>query len=85
LIPNLSGRHNAEPVHSLEEIARLKELFPDNILQFNVYHNDANCRATIFESGAVAHCQYISKFETNQIGSLEFYLIIHKRFVKKRF
>jgi hypothetical protein len=41
LIPNLSGRHNAEPVHSLEEIARLKELFPDNILQFNVYHNDA--------------------------------------------
>jgi hypothetical protein len=31
--------------------------------------------ATIFESGAVAHCQYISKFETNQtLSSLEFLL-----------
>jgi hypothetical protein len=50
LIPNLSGRHNAEPVHSLKEIARLKELFPDNILQFNVYHNDAIVAgATIFK------------------------------------
>jgi hypothetical protein len=90
LIPNLSGRHNAEPVHSLEEIVRLKELFPDNILQFNVYHNDAIVAgATIFESGAVAHCQYISKFEeTNQsLSSLEFLFdfLIHKRFAKKRF
>jgi hypothetical protein len=39
-----------------------------------------------FWSGAVAHCQYISKFETNQ-SSLEFLFdfLIHKRFAKAIF
>jgi len=89
LIPNLSERHNAKPVHTLEEITHLNELFPGNIIQFNVYHNDVIVAgATIFESRAVTHCQYISKFETNQtLSSLDFLFdfLVHKRFAKKRF
>jgi len=89
LIPNLSERHNAKPVHTLEEITHLNELFPGNIIQFNVYHNDVIVAgATVFESITVTHCQYISKFETNQtLSSLDFLFdfLVHKRFAKKRF
>ncbi|SEA02066.1 hypothetical protein SAMN05443667_101634 [Flavobacterium gillisiae] len=89
LIPNLSERHNAKPVHTLEEITHLNELFPGNIIQFNVYHNDVIVAgATVFESTTVTHCQYISKFETNQtLSSLDFLFnfLVHKRFAKKRF
>jgi hypothetical protein len=89
LIPNLSERHNAEPVHSLEEIIRLKSRFPENIRQFNVYYKDKIVAGTtIFESTAVAHCQYISKSpDFKNLGSLDFLydFLINKRFARKRF
>jgi hypothetical protein len=89
LIPNLESRHNAEPVHTLEEIQLLKRDFSTNIRQFNVYFNEQIVAGTtIFESENVAHCQYISKYEEQEnLGSLDFlydYLIsnvfAHKRF-----
>jgi hypothetical protein len=89
LIPNLESRHNAEPVHTLEEIQLLKRDFSTNIRQFNVYFKDEIVAGTtIFESQNVAHCQYISKYEEQEnLGSLDFlydYLIsnvfAHKRF-----
>ena len=39
LIPNLKLKHKTKPVHSLQEITKLKSHFPDNIRQFNVYYN----------------------------------------------
>lgn len=74
LIPNLESRHNAEPVHTLEEIQLLKSLFDKNIRQFNVYFNEQIVAGTtIFESENVAHCQYISKYEEHEnLGSLDF-------------
>jgi hypothetical protein len=39
LLHNLS-KHNARPTHSLEELLRLKELLPDAIKLFMVYHKD---------------------------------------------
>jgi hypothetical protein len=89
LIPNLSERYLAKPIHSLDEITRLKKIFPDNIKQFNVYHNNAIVAgATIFETPMVVHCQYISKFEKKQaLNSLDFLFdfLIQKQFSKKRF
>jgi hypothetical protein len=89
LIPNLTEKHQAKPIHSLEEITLLKNRFPDNIKQFNVYHDDVIVAgATIFESASVAHCQYISKFEKNlDLSSLDFLFdfLIHKQFSEKRF
>ncbi|MEC3907243.1 GNAT family N-acetyltransferase [Tamlana sp. 2201CG12-4] len=78
LIPNLRKKHNAKPVHSLQEIEMLKASFPKNIRQFNVYKDDEIIAGTtIFESGQVAHSQYISGSEqNNQLGSLDF-LYIH--------
>jgi hypothetical protein len=89
LIPNLDERHDVKPVHSLEEMKVLKSFFPKNIRQFNVYHNDKIVAGTtVFESGKVAHCQYISKYENKEnLGSLDFlyHFLITEVFASKRF
>jgi hypothetical protein len=89
LIPNLDERHDAKPVHSLEEMKVLKSLFPKNIRQFNVYHdNKIVAGTTVFESEKVAHCQYISKYENKEnLGSLDFlyHFLITEVFASKRF
>ena len=89
LIPNLHKKHNAKPVHSIEEISRLNSLFPQNIHQFNVYFEDKIIAGTtVFETEMVAHCQYISKNEDeNNLGSLDFLFqyLIQERFAQKRF
>ncbi|HDQ45870.1 MAG TPA: GNAT family N-acetyltransferase [bacterium] len=39
LLHNLS-KHNVRPTHSLEELLRLKDLLPENLKLFMVYHKD---------------------------------------------
>jgi hypothetical protein len=89
LIQNLDEKHKAKPIHSIEEMDLLKSLFPNNIRQFNVYHNDKIVAGTtIFESETVVHCQYISKFERDEnLGSLDFlyHFLITDVFANKRF
>lgn len=90
LIPNLTEKHKAKPVHSLQEITFLKEMFPKNIRQFNVYlKNKIVGGATIFESNFVAHSQYISgkpKAETNlSLDFLHHYLLTEVFTTKKYF
>ncbi|HEX8018258.1 MAG TPA: GNAT family N-acetyltransferase [Flavobacterium sp.] len=89
LIPNLLLKHQAKPVHTLEEITRLKGLFPQKIRQFNVYENGSIVAGTtIFESSKVAHSQYISgKEDKNELGGLDllFYKLISEVFKNKRF
>ncbi|WP_194765858.1 GNAT family N-acetyltransferase [Tamlana sp. I1] len=74
LIKNLKEKHNAKPVHSLDEIRMLKSRFPNNIRQFNVYkNNQIVAGTTIFESEHVVHSQYISgNADNNELGSLDF-------------
>ncbi|WNH07728.1 GNAT family N-acetyltransferase [Thalassobellus suaedae] len=74
LIKNLKEKHQAKPVHSLNEIILLKKNFPRNIRQFNVYKDDRIVAGTtVFESKSVAHSQYISGDENkNMLGSLDF-------------
>jgi hypothetical protein len=89
LIPNLAQKHQAKPVHSLEEIIKLKVLFPENIRQFNVYQNGIIVAGTtVFESQNVTHCQYISgKEDKNELGGLDllFQHLISETFKNKRF
>lgn len=89
LIPNLEKKHHTKPVHNLEEITKLKQLFPENIRQFNVYQNeDLVAGTTIFESQNVAHAQYISGNENkSENGSLDFlyHELITKIFKNKKF
>jgi hypothetical protein len=87
LITNLKNKHDVEPVHSLDEITILNELFPKNIRQFNVYSDDKIVAgATIFETKTTAHVQYISaNAEKNKLGSLDylFTYLIKEVFNKK--
>ncbi|WMI65931.1 GNAT family N-acetyltransferase [Aestuariibaculum sp. YM273] len=84
LLQNLKKKHNAKPVHSLEEITLLKGRFPKNIRQFNVYHdNNIVAGTTIFESKHVAHSQYISgNDDKNRLGSLD---ILHVYLIEEVF
>ena len=74
LTPTLLNRHEVNPVHSLEDIKKLKSFFNDNIKQFNVYHKgQIVAGTTIFLTKNVAHVQYIgSNTEKNSLGSLDF-------------
>jgi hypothetical protein len=89
LIPNLAQKHQATPVHSLQEIMKLKKIFPKNIRQFNVYANGIIVAGTtVFESENVAHCQYISgKEDVNDLGGIDFLFghLISEVFKNKRF
>ena len=84
LIPNLKSKYNINPVHSIKEITLLKERFPNNIRQFNVYFNDSIVAgATIFETKKVAHTQYISaNNQKNVLGSLDY---LHFHLIKEVF
>jgi hypothetical protein len=84
LTQNLKKKHGAKPVHSLEEIQKLKLRFPKQIRQFNVYYKSKLVAGTtIFESKQVAHCQYISADEDkNTLGSLDF---LHHHLITKVF
>ncbi|MES2543627.1 MAG: GNAT family N-acetyltransferase [Bacteroidota bacterium] len=74
LIPNLQKKHNAKPVHTVEEITQLKNKFPNHIRHFNVYYqNEIVAGTTIFITDSVAHPQYVSGNEKkNELGSLDF-------------
>lgn len=74
LIPNLKERFGTSPVHTLDEITKLKANFPKNIRQFNVYkEGEIVAGTTIFETKKVAHAQYISANETRQeTGALDY-------------
>ncbi|MFZ4105402.1 GNAT family N-acetyltransferase [Flavobacterium sp.] len=89
LIPNLELKHQAKPVHSLSEITKLKNYFPNNIRQFNVYEKDVLIAGTtIFVNNNVVHSQYISGNETKKItGSLDylFHHLIMEVFKDKNF
>jgi hypothetical protein len=89
LKPNLKERHNAQPVHSLDEIEKLAKLFPKNIVQFNVFKgNKIVAGATIFETKTVAHVQYISADASKQqLGSLDFLFeyLIRTRYKDKKY
>ena len=74
LLPNLDKKHGAKPVHTLEEIIKLQQIFPKNIRHFNVYHDDKIVAGTtVFVADFVAHPQYISgNKQKNELGSLDF-------------
>ncbi|CAM3354019.1 BioF2-like acetyltransferase domain-containing protein [Flavobacterium longum] len=74
LIPNLERKHQVAPVHSLAEIEKLHQSFPENIRHFNVYHEGKLVAGTtVFVTKNVAHPQYISgQQDKNALGSLDF-------------
>lgn len=68
LIPNLRTKFDVSPTHTLDEITKLKSIFPSHIRQFNAYLNDKIVAgATIFETPNVVKVQYNSANEEGRI------------------
>ncbi len=68
LLHNLKRRHNVQPTHSLEELLRLAELFPDEIRLLAAYREDRMIAGiTIFDANPdVTLAFYISHDEAYQ-------------------
>ncbi len=85
----LRHRHNATPVHSIDELQILKDRFPKGIRLFlagtGLQPDAAVC---IYDSKSVAHCQYIATSEQGrQNGTLTYlmYHLIHEVFPHHRY
>lgn len=90
LIPTLEEKHQTKPVHSLEEIQKLHQFFPENIKQFEVYfEGKIVAGTTVFETDNVVHIQYIGSNELRgKLGSVDYlfdYLIKEYKTKKKYF
>lgn len=60
----LQERHEASPVHSAAELRLLMSRFPDNIKIFECkLDGEPQAAVCIYDTGRVAHCQYIASTE----------------------
>lgn len=87
LIPQLSEKHGAKPVHSLEEIKLLASRFPESIKQVSVYHKEKLVAGTtVFLTPTVVHPQYVmGDSDKNKLGSIDLaYDFIIKEFSRGR-
>lgn len=88
---NLQANHATKPVHSAEELIKLKNLFPDNIRLYVAKNNNNNMLGgtLIYEMGQTVHTQYISATDEGKKGGaldlLFDYLINEKYSVVKYF
>ncbi len=87
---NLKDRHEAKPIHSLEEMELLHERFPENILLYSVYSDKGKTMAgcVIYLSKNVAHVQYIGSSPVGrEKGAVDFlfYYLTHKEFKEVKY
>nr|WP_314896482.1 GNAT family N-acetyltransferase [uncultured Flavobacterium sp.] len=77
LEPRLLEKYNVKPVHTLQEITKLKENFPNNIKQYSVYYDDAIIAGvTIFETETVVRSQYgATSKKGEELRALDFLFI----------
>lgn len=70
----LKEKHDTKPVHSVEEIIKLHNIFPDNIKLFVAKKDKKVLGGTlIFENKQIAHTQYLANsIEGRDLGALDF-------------
>lgn len=78
---NLGMRHNVKPTHTLTELRRLRDLFPDEIVLFGVYLKDKLIGGMVVfvANPAVLLAFYIShdtRFQSHRPVNLLFYEVI---------
>lgn len=87
---NLQERHQATPVHSLEEICLLHHRFPEQILLYRVCDTEGNTVAgtVLYVSENAVHVQYIASSESGRRhGAVDFLFerLIHHDFRHKKY
>lgn len=73
LTDNLKTCYNAHPVHTFEEIKKLKDLFPEQIKLYSAVKNDSVIGGVLlYITPQVIHTQYISASkEGKQLGAID--------------
>lgn len=78
LVPRLSEKHQSSPVHTLEEIEKLKALFPNSIRQFSIYKEETILAGiTIFEFKNGAKSQYGATTQEGEENRALDFLFMH--------
>ena len=88
LQPRLKSKHNAKPVHKVEEINLLHDRFPENIIQYNIYLNEEILAGiTIFKDEKVVKSQYGATTENGEKFRALDYLFIYliEKYKKENF
>lgn len=84
----LSDRHDARPVHSLDQIQLLAARFPDEIRLFGAFDTDDMIAAlVIFDCGAAVHAQYIASSDRGRAhGGIDLIVktLIEEQFADRR-
>ncbi len=78
LVGNLKERYGASPVHTLDEIEKLKALFPENIICCTLKNQEGKTVAgtLLYVSGQVVKTQYISaSHEGKACNALDYLLL----------
>jgi len=85
----LESHHGARPVHSLQEIISLSELFPKNIRLFLARKDsEVIAGALIYENKEIVHTQYLANSDLGrEIGGLDFLIdhLIKDEFQNKKY
>lgn len=85
----LNAQHDAKPVHSLDEIEKLVDLFPDNIKLFVAIKDSKVLGGTlVFENETIVHTQYLANsFEGRNVGALDFVIdkLINEVYQNKKY
>lgn len=85
----LESNHEAKPVHTLEEITKLANLFPKNIRLFLAKRNEIIVSgALIYENQNIVHTQYLANSEEGRdLGALDFLIdyLIKNIFKNKKY
>lgn len=85
----LNTQHNAKPVHSIEEIEKLANLFSDNIKLFVAIKDNKMLGGTlVFENKTIVHTQYLANsFEGRNVGALDFVIdkLINEVYSNKKY
>lgn len=81
----LKSRHQTHPVHSLDEICRLQQSFPENIVLYRVCDatDETVAGCVMYVTEKVAHVQYIASTAEGRInGALDFLFddLIHRQY-----
>ncbi|MDE5876715.1 MAG: GNAT family N-acetyltransferase [Muribaculaceae bacterium] len=85
----LEERHEAVPVHTVQEMKLLQKRFPENIRLFvSTLHGEMHAGVCIYDTGLTAHCQYIATTETGRrLGLLTLLMdyLIHDIYSHRRY
>ena len=71
-------KHNAKPTHSLEELEKLKQLFPDDILQLMILNNQHSIGGmTVFKANETSLILFYTMFDYSYNNIQPITLLMH--------